>query len=283
MRGRGGYIGFNRVPAATAANSAASGVWTLREAEALKRAGTWPTAQGVVQQITGLQLWLDASDSATLLDATTGGSLVAADGTVKRWEDKSGNGRHCTESSNGPQRKTAQINGLDVVRFNGTNTQLQGTSTPTTGNVRTTFVVAKSNISGGGEIFQIGTHQNLGAGFLHRALIISNTSYVGGDLYANNLTISGTQLPITTTFVGCLVQSSTSSIQYFHNATSYAVTGTLNSFNMNAGYWLGKARSTSDFGFFDGDICEVIAYDSALSNTNRSAVENYLIAKWGIT
>lgn len=43
MRPRGGYIGFNRVPAATAANSAASGVWTLREAEALKRAGTWPT------------------------------------------------------------------------------------------------------------------------------------------------------------------------------------------------------------------------------------------------
>jgi len=42
MRPRGGYIGFNRVPAATAANSAASGVWTLREAEALKRAGTWP-------------------------------------------------------------------------------------------------------------------------------------------------------------------------------------------------------------------------------------------------
>jgi len=43
MRPRGGYIGFNRVPAAAAANSAASGVWTLREAEALRRAGTWPT------------------------------------------------------------------------------------------------------------------------------------------------------------------------------------------------------------------------------------------------
>jgi len=42
MRPRGGYIGFNRVPAAAAANSAASGVWTLREAESLKRAGTWP-------------------------------------------------------------------------------------------------------------------------------------------------------------------------------------------------------------------------------------------------
>jgi len=44
MRGRGGYIGFNRAPAASAANSAASGVWTLREAQQFKQAGTWPTA-----------------------------------------------------------------------------------------------------------------------------------------------------------------------------------------------------------------------------------------------
>ena len=39
----GGYIGFRRVPAASSANSAASGVWTLRDAESLKRAGTWPS------------------------------------------------------------------------------------------------------------------------------------------------------------------------------------------------------------------------------------------------
>jgi hypothetical protein len=41
-RPRGGFIGYNAAPAVSALNSAASGVWTLREAEALKRAGTWP-------------------------------------------------------------------------------------------------------------------------------------------------------------------------------------------------------------------------------------------------
>jgi len=41
-RPRAGYIGFNRAPAASALNSAASGVWTVREAESLNRAGTWP-------------------------------------------------------------------------------------------------------------------------------------------------------------------------------------------------------------------------------------------------
>jgi hypothetical protein len=39
-----GYLGFNRVPAASAVNSAAGGVWTLREVEAMRRAGTWPTS-----------------------------------------------------------------------------------------------------------------------------------------------------------------------------------------------------------------------------------------------
>jgi len=43
-RPRAGYIGFNRVPAASALNSAAGGVWTVREAEAMRRAGTWPSA-----------------------------------------------------------------------------------------------------------------------------------------------------------------------------------------------------------------------------------------------
>jgi len=38
MRGRGGFIGFNRA----ATTTAASGVWTVREAESLRRAGEWP-------------------------------------------------------------------------------------------------------------------------------------------------------------------------------------------------------------------------------------------------
>jgi hypothetical protein len=40
-RPRGGYIGFNVVPT----TAAASGVWTLREAEAAIRAGTWPISE----------------------------------------------------------------------------------------------------------------------------------------------------------------------------------------------------------------------------------------------
>ena len=50
-RPRGGYIGFNRVPAASAINSAAVGVWTVREAEAMRRAGTWPSVGLAIQYL----------------------------------------------------------------------------------------------------------------------------------------------------------------------------------------------------------------------------------------
>ena len=40
----GGYIGHRPVPATAGLNSAAGGMWTLREAETLTRVGTWPRA-----------------------------------------------------------------------------------------------------------------------------------------------------------------------------------------------------------------------------------------------
>lgn len=67
------------------------------------------------------QIWLDASDATTLYDATSGGSLVAADGSIARWEDKSGHERHFTQatSASRPVRKTSVQNSLDIVRFDG--------------------------------------------------------------------------------------------------------------------------------------------------------------------
>jgi hypothetical protein len=43
-------------------------------------------------------------------------------------------------------------------------------------------------------------------------------------------------------------------------------------------------RSALDGGFYalSGDIGEVLVYNFALSDANRSAVESYLMAKWGI-
>jgi hypothetical protein len=287
MPGRGGYIGFNRVPAATAVNSAASGVWTLREAESLKRGGTWPVAFVNPSSIAGLQLWLDASDATTLFNATSGGSLVAADGGVARWEDKSGNARHATQSTsaNRPARKTAVQGGLDVLRFDGTDDFLQGSSTPGSGNARTVFVVSKSANTSGGELLQIGIRTQAEPIFLARLIYISPDTYVSGDLTSNVL-VTNTQITINSFGLFTFREiSSDRSVSVRRNQVSSATTGTLGLFNGSAGFSVG-ARTPPPLvtaGFWNGDIAEIVTYDSALSDTDRAAVEAYLLAKWGIT
>lgn len=73
------------------------------------------------REIQGCALALDASIPSSLYDATSGGSLVAADGTVARWEDQSGNARHATQATGSlrPLRKVAVTNGGDAIRFDG--------------------------------------------------------------------------------------------------------------------------------------------------------------------
>ncbi len=68
-------------------------------------------------------LWFDAADAATLFNATSGGTAVAADGEVWRWEDKSGNGRHAIQggATLRPVRKVGVRNSLDAIRFDGSN------------------------------------------------------------------------------------------------------------------------------------------------------------------
>jgi hypothetical protein len=93
-RPRGGYIGYNAAPAASALNSAASGVWTLREAEALKRAGTWPISRRTILDIFGNAA---ASYSLTSLRSAYTGPVVR----VRRSSDNAEQDFTATEVHNG--------------------------------------------------------------------------------------------------------------------------------------------------------------------------------------
>jgi len=235
--------------------------------------------------IAGLQLWLDAADPLTLYDATSGGALVAADGLVRRWEDKSGNGRHASEATYGPTRKTSQQNGHSALLFNGSSTFMTGSSTPSTGNVRTAFAITKSANTSGNDFFQIGVHgaSNFRA-FTLRQSYGSPNSGISSDLIANNVNVNGEQLTINQYHVSCWRQtSSTRAVRYWHNGTEKTVTGTPDSFSASAGFFVGKIRVTSDITFWPGYIAEVIIYDVELSDADRATVETYLMNKWGIS
>lgn len=60
-------------------------------------------------------LWLDPSDTSTIYDASSGGSLTADGGNVGRLEDKSGNARHAIQATSGnrPVRNGSAISFVD--------------------------------------------------------------------------------------------------------------------------------------------------------------------------
>lgn len=294
MRGRqGGFIGATVTPT----TSAASGIWSLREAERFVRGGTWPEPF-VPTNLTGLQLWLDASDADTLYDATSGGSLVAADGGVARWEDKSGNGRHATQgtSANRPARKTAIQGGKDVLRFDGSDDHLTSTDflDLSSGQAITAFAVvkraatgayhailAKFNRTGDGSTedgwaFRFTDTNKLDAAFFKDAA--GTTRITDSSVTASNFTLFGFKAvagSLTTSAVlyrqgAALASSSTGSVQSLDN-TSY---------QLQIGI---EPYSGAFYSAYNGDIAEIIIYDSALSDTDREAVEDYLLGKWGIT
>jgi len=85
----GGYIGFNRVPATSAVNSAASGVWTLREAESFKRAGTWPFYEPPVTFLANFDTSIaDVSQLAATLSVN---GSVSVSSSVKKYGAGSAN------------------------------------------------------------------------------------------------------------------------------------------------------------------------------------------------
>ena len=54
--------------------------------------------------------------------------------------------------------------------------------------------------------------------------------------------------------------------------------------NSTASLLLGSNRYQDvDYNVWNGNISELIIYNAALSDANRALVENYLLAKWGIS
>jgi hypothetical protein len=297
MRARGGYIGANVTPASAAINSAASGFWNVREAEALKRAGTWPSAFVSPTQITGLQLWLDAAAPETLFDATTGGSLVAADGAVARWADKSGNNRHFTQATSGkrPIRKTNQQNGLDALLFDGSNDFLEGGDYINGQSGLTIFCVLKrANTSAPHRLLH-----KIEDGYPGWALGALSGGAIKAEAYADaslseftaRQTTSAVDLSGFSLLQATIPAAAFGSVTVRRNASAVSMDsavvlgpGASTPGNSTALLLLGANRYQGvDGNVWNGNISELIIYNAALSDTQRAAAETYLMTKWGIS
>lgn len=225
---------------------------------------------------TAPDLWLDASDNTYLYDATSGGSNVVADGSVARWEDRSGNAKHATQATSGdrPLYKTSIIGGLGVVRFDGSSDDFDLVS------ITQAYPL---------HVFCIYAAGSLGTGF--RALIDRSTSappyppavYFGSSGYNKYPSIYWG----TSTYVGPAAVSSASIVEWRLGTTSlgFRINGASSESTKSHSLSAASSWTTVNNGAVQQsavDIGELLIVQYALSADERQRMEGYLAHKWGL-
>lgn len=239
--------------------------------------------------IAGLQLWLDATTG--LFDATSGGSAVTTDGSsVARWEDQSGNSYHFDQatSNNRPVLKTSIQNSKNVIRFDGLNDLMLGSNSLKFKPPVSMFCVVSKR--GGSDYQGIYT-----AGVLAivngYGILISNTGDNSGAFTSQyrigNTNISTNYytatLPSTNTFfIGSATIDSSTNKVFFNDSTEDSISHTVDT-TPNQNVYIGaRDNFGSPLFYFNGDMAEVLVYNTALSTTNRESVRDYLDTKWNV-
>lgn len=222
-------------------------------------------------------LWLDAADSSTLFDAIAGGSLPASGSSVGRWEDKSGNSRHVSQSdpASRPLRQTTVQNGKDVLRFDGLNDFLTtSTHFALTGNPSFSVFLA-GNYTITGLVVGWGVNQTLnGAG------TVSNVfAYMGENNYSMG-SASPANTPMQVVYTKSPGPINTTSAWYLNGAINNGTIHSNQTPNIrSAPFVVGRLNT---FALYQsGDTYEIIVLDTLASLATRQLIEGYLAWKWG--
>jgi hypothetical protein len=222
--------------------------------------------------ISGLQLWADFGDLTTLFQDTARTSPITADAQIiKGVTDKSGQGKHLTEATNGPTYKENIQNGLSIARFDDNNDALTASLSGLT--AWTIFLLLRT---------------------------ASGTA----DDYVLNLDTSTNEMAFISGFVdnkyewyegaASRAQIGNNSAVVFNNivVTRPAHSGTYATYLDGTPGATGATTVTAHTGFvlgfiagnvYGGDIAEIVVYDSVLSTNSLNNVGSYMDTKWGLT
>ena len=206
--------------------------------------------------------------------------VILSGSTVSSWLDQSGNGYNASQSnaSYQPLYVPNALNGKPVLRFDGANRFLLISNSAIPIDKHTIFIVFKTYNTSSQSIFGIwyskpGWNFVLSSG-VYTYIIDKSSAYITGTaptIGANNLfslTFDGSNVKSYNS--GSLIQNDSSIYSSVYSNTSDALA-------------IGIATngvSTADP--FNGDIAEIVIYNTALSDAERITVENYLKNKYAL-
>lgn len=232
--------------------------------------------------ISGLQLWLDPSDTATITESS---------GSVSQIDDKSGNGRHYTQGTGTrqPTTGTRTINSLNTLDFDGSSDALVAPSAFMSAATAGTalYVMASDNDPGGADPGNGAVLHRWGssASSDHEPYLDSNVYHGWG---ATTRKTVGNPTPALTTPRQITITNASGAWAYKIDGTDIFTTGTntvgfasalsdANSDLMSIG---GSTAGAAPV-WFNGRIAEILVYDSALSGADLTNAQTYLKDKWG--
>lgn len=260
FRTNGGLLGVRRTPTV----SAAPGVWSLVESVVLQRSTLWPGGNPI--PALAPLLWYDFADVSSL---TINGS-----NQITAVTDKGSRGWSLSSSPTPPAYTSSGINNLSSCNWGsaGHSNYLRNTSTTSTAIAEMYFVIDASFgtsfptfnglISGNGASTMQLTGSSGFAGFAS-----SSTNGSWDAAYLNNGASN----------------SFSSVLPTINNATLLRVKrlndGTV---SLTDGIQLGMDRGNTGRGW-SGLMGEVVIFGTVLSTADRSLLQSFLAAKWGLT
>lgn len=229
-----------------------------------------------------LLVWLDAGDSSTLYDSTTGGTTPAVGSGVARMEDKSGNGNHATQATanNRPVRRGSLFAGRDAIEFDGANDSLTIANNLVTTGGASIVVVSDKDASGqtsGLYTFSgnTGAQSNNHHGF---------TSISG---FYDSFGISGGRPEFSQTerldrYVWAVTASSAGAWTAYMDGEQKATDTQFSGASLGSGHSIGMGQKTGSY-YYDGWICEVLIYSRVLTAVEVRHLYRQLQARWATT
>lgn len=230
------------------------------------------------KSISGLVMWLDANDAAT---------VTLASGAVSAWNDKSGSGINASQSVANNRPTPTTVNGRTAILFDGVNDGLDFTGVSRT---EETWIIAAAQTadqSGQRTILSDGTDGN-GISFTRSSVRLLEVTFGGFTEGVDRLRVQYSASAATP--VGPAVLSTTRSVALggFVYIDGTQRTGAVTPFASS--FSTAKADTMSRIGYtsstalqFQGWIGEILCWNRAISDADRLKVERWLGKRWGIT
>ena len=217
---------------------------------------------------TGLVLSLDAALGVYKDAAKSSAASVAGD-LVTTWADQSGSGNDVVQATSGsrPNYRPNTLNSLPVVRFSGTNV-LAPASWTGSSQAQTVFIVYKCNAR------CVQEYPIAQTNLFYEHLSGQPTVHDPTDRSCAFGTIA-----ISRDFQVMAFVASPTSVQFRQNGVNFASLAASANSTLSG---LGIGGLTNATYGLNGDIAEVLIYNAALSGTNLTSVENYLLTKYAI-